>query len=677
ATKQVAKFLMPQLDPTPAATQVFCIGTPAYPEPPQIIRAGTAKPKLPDKLEQIIHIGTPSYPEPPQTPQVIHVGVQPPKEVAEPQVIHVGTPGDVPPAPQVICVAAPHKEAPSHSGAHAGYPHWYYAPSEGPQVIRVGTSHPPLMGPMQIIHTGIAPPSEPQVIWVTSPPQQYPPTKIICIGSTVSTSEGPQVIRVGTSHPAPEPTQIIHASTVPPSQPQVIHITSPPSKTEIIRLPAEPAPTSKGPQVICVTSPPSRTEIVHLPAEPTSVTAGPQTEIIHIGGSSPAEPQLIRIKSPEHQTEVIHIGGSVPIDEGLRIICVASPTCQRPDVLCIGDAGPTAEGPQVICITSPSCKLDAPDVIHLGDRSASEGPQVIHVGTPSQASSQPQVIRIGGAPSEAGSQIIHVTSPSCSLEPDKFKPHLLSEIPEEGTIISSGHGCAEDAESSHPSRVVSMAPSLPKTVDRHTVVTEPSSHQVPQSVYEPSIAGSALGDVVHIAPSVTSKGSVEQVICIGASPGVEYQVQPQIIRATQPDDSAASQVIRVRSPGPAYPPITVVNLPPLEPPHVVHVGGGSHASSPQVIWVAVPQPKPVAVPKTQPLNVVRISNSTQAASPQVICITSPHQEVPPSSSTPVAAPALWIVITPVPIGLGSESHVVGFGDSTPKGPHLICITSPQ
>ncbi|KAG8686127.1 hypothetical protein FRC11_009470, partial [Ceratobasidium sp. 423] len=253
---------IPQLDPTPAAAQVFHIRTPAYPEPPQIICVGTAKPTLPDKLEQIIHIGTSSYPEPPQTPQVICVGVQPPKEVAEPQVVHVGTPGDVPPAPQVICVTTPHKEAPSQ--AHAGYPHQYYAPSEGPQVIRVSMSHPPLVGPTQIIRTGTAPPSEPQVIWVTSPPQQYPPTKIICIGSTASTSE------------APEPTQIICTGTVPPSQPQVIHITSPPSKTEIIHLPAEPAPTSEGPQVICITSPPSRTEIIHLPAELTSATEGPQ-----------------------------------------------------------------------------------------------------------------------------------------------------------------------------------------------------------------------------------------------------------------------------------------------------------------------------------------------------------------------------------------------------------------
>ncbi|KAG8727028.1 hypothetical protein FRC11_014040, partial [Ceratobasidium sp. 423] len=671
---------IPQLDPTPAAAQVFCIGTPAYPEPPQIIRVGTAKLTLPDKLEQIIRIGTPSYPEPPQTPQVIRVGVQPPKEVAEPQVIHVGTPGNVPPAPQVIRVTAPHKEAPSQWGScalpqepvqvirvgsaaphdfdpqviHVKSPERPPAPtevirvgsiaptsSEGPQVIRViqvGTSHPPLAGPMQIIRTGTAPLSEPQVIWVTSPPQQYPPTEIVCIGSTASTSEGPQVIQVGTSHPAPEPTQIICTGTMPPSQPQVIRVTLPPSKTEIIRLPAEPAPTSEGPQVICITSPPSRTEIVRLPAEPTSATEGPQvirvtspptkTKIIHVGGSSPAEPQLIHIKSPERQMEVIHISGSVPIDEGPRIILVASPTRQRPDVLCIGDAGPAAEGPQVICITSPSRESDTPDVIRLGDRSASEGPQVICVSTPSQASSQPQVIHVGGAPSEAGSQIICMTSPGRSLEPKKFEPHSLLEIPEEGTIVSSGHGHAEDAESSHPSRVVSMAPSLPETVDHHTVMTEPPL--------------------------------VEQVIHIGASPGVEYQAQLQIICATQPDDGAASQVIHIRSPGPAYPPITVVNLPPLEPPHVVCVGGGSHASSPQVIQVAIPQPKPVAVPETQPPNVVRIGNSTQAASPQVIHVMSPHQEVPPSSLTPVAAPALWIVITPVPIGPISESHVVGF-----------------
>ncbi|KAG8752762.1 hypothetical protein FRC11_008054, partial [Ceratobasidium sp. 423] len=218
---------IPQPDPTPAPAQVFRIGTPAYPEPPQIVRVGTAKPTLPDKLEQIIRIGTPSYPEPLQTPQVIRVGVQPPQGSCR-------APGGVPPAPHVIRVTAPHKEAPS--------------PVE---VMCIGS--PTMTAPTEL-----------QVIRVTSPPaqpQESPerlpvPTETIRIGSTAPTSSaGPQVIRLSTSYPAPEPTQITCTGTAPPSKPQVIHVTPPPSKTEIIRLPAEPAPAGEGPQVICVTSP--------------------------------------------------------------------------------------------------------------------------------------------------------------------------------------------------------------------------------------------------------------------------------------------------------------------------------------------------------------------------------------------------------------------------------------
>ncbi|CAE6517701.1 unnamed protein product [Rhizoctonia solani] len=43
-----ATAAIPQPDPTPA--QVFRIGTPAYPESPQIVRVRTAKPTFPDKL---------------------------------------------------------------------------------------------------------------------------------------------------------------------------------------------------------------------------------------------------------------------------------------------------------------------------------------------------------------------------------------------------------------------------------------------------------------------------------------------------------------------------------------------------------------------------------------------------------------------------------------------------
>ncbi|KAG8704130.1 hypothetical protein FRC11_010185, partial [Ceratobasidium sp. 423] len=70
-------------------------------------------------------------------------------------------------------------------------------------------------------------------------------------------------------------------------------------------------------------------------------------------------------------------------------------------------------------------------------------------------------------------------------------------------------------------------------------MTEPGSHHVPLSNYEPSIIGSApgcVGDTVHFTLSVTSKGSVKQVICIGGPPGAKYQAQPQIIHVTQPDN---------------------------------------------------------------------------------------------------------------------------------------------
>ncbi|CAE7134405.1 unnamed protein product, partial [Rhizoctonia solani] len=348
---RVATAAIPQRYSTPA--QVFRIGTPGYPEPPQIVRVGTAKLPVEDKLEQIIHIGVPTYPEPPQTPQVIRVGVQPQKEVvSEPQVVRIGTQAGVSPTPQVIRVAAPPKEAPTPVDViRIGSP-TITAPiepqvirvtsppaqvqqptrvvrvgsavpkdvvpqvirvksperpplpteiirvgstaptvSEGPQVIRVGTSRPPPVQPTQIIRTGTAPPSEPQLIRVTSPPQQYPPTEIVRVGSAPPASEGPQVIRVGTSHPPPEPTQIIRTGTAPPTDPQVIRVTSPPSKTEIIRLPAEFAPTNEGPQVVRVTSSPSRTEIIRVPGEPVAESG----------------PQVIRVTSPPVKTEIVRL----------------------------------------------------------------------------------------------------------------------------------------------------------------------------------------------------------------------------------------------------------------------------------------------------------------------------------------------------------------------------------
>ncbi|KAG8706288.1 hypothetical protein FRC11_008353 [Ceratobasidium sp. 423] len=161
---------IPQPDLTPAPAQVFRIGTPTYPEPPQIVHVETAKPTLPDKPEQIIRIGTLSYPEPPQTPQVIHVGVQPPKEVAEPQVVRIGTPGGVPPAP---------REAPS--------------PVE---VVRIGSP------------TTTAP-TEPQVIRATSPPAQpQEPVRVVRVGSAAPRDFDPQVIHVKSPKRSPAPTRL-------------------------------------------------------------------------------------------------------------------------------------------------------------------------------------------------------------------------------------------------------------------------------------------------------------------------------------------------------------------------------------------------------------------------------------------------------------------------------------
>ncbi|KAG8732287.1 hypothetical protein FRC11_014641, partial [Ceratobasidium sp. 423] len=209
---------IPQLDPAPAPAQVFRIGTPAYPEPPQVVHVGTAKPTLPDKLEQIIRIGTPSYPKRPQTSQVICVCVQTPKEAAEPQVIRIGTPGGVPPAPQVIRVAAPHKEVPPPMEVvRIGSP-TMTAPTE-PQVIRVTSPPAQPQEPVRVVRVGSAAPRDfdPQVIRVKSPERPPAPTEIIRVGSIAPTSsEGPQVIRVGTSYPAPEPTQVIRTGTTHP-----------------------------------------------------------------------------------------------------------------------------------------------------------------------------------------------------------------------------------------------------------------------------------------------------------------------------------------------------------------------------------------------------------------------------------------------------------------------------
>ncbi|KAG8690087.1 hypothetical protein FRC11_013919 [Ceratobasidium sp. 423] len=256
-------------------------------------------------------------------------------------------------------------------------------------------------------------------------------------------------------------------------------------------------------------------------------------------------------------------------------------------------------------------------------------------------------------------------------------------------------------------------------------MTKPGSHHVPLSDYEPSIIGSApgcVGDTVHFAPSVTSEGSIQQVINIGGPPGAKYQAQLQIICITQPDNGASSpQVIRIWSLGPAYPPITVVN-PPSEAPHVIHVGEGSFIrvtspapetviapncaapaplvykpphvihigalasqEGPQVIHVTSPPAPVVAAPvASEPPHVVRIGSSSPQEGPQVICVTSP-----------IVAPALPVPVPPLPQVIhGTDTHVgpvpsapanigpastqltiVCLGPSEPVQPQVICITS--
>ncbi|CUA70037.1 hypothetical protein RSOLAG22IIIB_08880 [Rhizoctonia solani] len=159
-------------------------------------RVGTAKLPVEDKLDQIINIGVPAYPEPPYTPQVICVGVQPPKEVAKPQVVCIGTPGGVPPAPQVIHIAAPYKEAPP--------------PVE---VVRIGSPTTTL-------------PLEPPVIRVTSPPvQAQEPTPVVQVGSAIPRDVGPQLIHVKSPERPPAPTEIIRVGTTTPTSIGVASLT--------------------------------------------------------------------------------------------------------------------------------------------------------------------------------------------------------------------------------------------------------------------------------------------------------------------------------------------------------------------------------------------------------------------------------------------------------------------
>ncbi|KAG8735042.1 hypothetical protein FRC12_018241, partial [Ceratobasidium sp. 428] len=168
------------------------------------------------------------------------------------------------------------------------------------------------------------------------------------------------------------------------------------------------------------------------------------------------------------------------------------------------------------------------------------------------------------------------------------------------------------------------------------------------------------------------------------SPGREQQppgqTQPQIIRVGSRASVSAPgpQVIRVTSPRPEYPPISVVHPPPSEPPQVVRVGTG-RPESPQVIRVTSPKPEPTVVApdvKPEPLQVVRVGGGTRPSTPQVIRVTSPRQDTvlpTPSVSTPTP-----VVPAPVSVIAAEPPQIVRVGTSGPQeGPQVIRVTSPR